>query len=157
MLPMGEGPFPYARDSLYFSKPVRPFSWPVCPHSFNARTAFSLKFVQLRNSQSFRYYCKNLSYSPGFHAGPAIGSIHEPSHADVHYHSKRQERKQNRRAPITHQRQWDTGHRHESHHHSNVDQNVERQHRYYTHDQERTCPVWRRLSVMNQTHQHQEV
>jgi hypothetical protein len=44
MLPMGEGPFPYARELLYCSKPVRPFSWPACPHPFNARTAFSLLF-----------------------------------------------------------------------------------------------------------------
>jgi hypothetical protein len=49
MLPMGEGPFPYARDSLYRSKPVRP-----------------------RKSQSLRCYCKNLSYSSGIIAGPAI-------------------------------------------------------------------------------------
>ena len=57
MLPMGEGPFPYARELLYCSKPVRPFSWPVCPHSFNARTTFSL-FFGLRHRQSLRSYCK---------------------------------------------------------------------------------------------------
>lgn len=95
MLPMGEGPFPYARDSLYCSKPVRPFSWPVCPHSltrglrlsdlfgFTKRKAFAVTANSL--------HCKTCHTVPDL-AGPAIGSIHKPSHADVHYHSKRQER-----------------------------------------------------------------
>ena len=93
MLPMGEGPFPYAQELLYCSKPVRPFSWPACPHPFNARTAFSLLFgLRLRVAfvltakpvVQFRLRCRS-----------RIRSVHEPSHTNVHYHSKRQEREEN--------------------------------------------------------------
>ena len=94
MLPMGEGPFPYARELLYCSKPVRPFSWPACPHPFNARTAFSLLFG-LRLRVAFVLTAKNLLYSSGSVAGPAFRSVHEPSHTNVHYHSKRQESEKN--------------------------------------------------------------
>jgi hypothetical protein len=72
MLPMGEGPFPYARDSLYFSKPVRPFSWPVCPHSFNARTAFSLNLFGFATRKAFVVTAKTCHTVPASMPEPQL-------------------------------------------------------------------------------------
>jgi hypothetical protein len=72
MLPMGEGPFPYARDSLYRSKPVRPFSWPVCPHSFNARTAFSLNLFSFATRKAFVVTAKTCHTVPASMPEPQL-------------------------------------------------------------------------------------
>ncbi len=60
-------------------------------------------------------------------ASRAVRSVYKSPEPDVIHEPQHQKHRYNIRSAGTHQRQWNTGDRHPSHHHSDIDQHVEQQ------------------------------
>src|SRR4029453_13118309 len=70
----------------------------------------------------------NLSPAPaGTPGGPGRQASAEAAHVDVEHQAQRHPRRHHRRAPVAHERQGDTGDRHDAHGHAHVLEDLEDQ------------------------------
>src|SRR5262249_44571161 len=84
-------------------------------------------------------------------------SIHETPHANIVHEAQHEENRQHAGPPGAHQRQGDSRYGHPAHHHSHVNQDMEQHQGCHAHSDIYRGQIWRRLSVLHNSHQQHEV